>query len=137
MLCRACKTNCVLRLELLTYIFLSKLIVTVKKAVAGLLNVRNVFCWSDSQISLWYIRQVRKDWKVWIKNWLPVIRKNVAPEHWMHLPTDINSAGITTMLLSSNAFASCGLWWKSPDFLQFETFYRYVMLEFFETGERF
>ena len=47
------KLTTVPRLELLAYVFLSKLIVSVKKAVAGLLNVQNVFCWSDSQISLW------------------------------------------------------------------------------------
>ena len=47
------KLTTVPRLELLAYVFLSKLIVSVKKAVAGLLNVQNVFCLSDSQISLW------------------------------------------------------------------------------------
>ena len=44
MLCRACKTNYGNKAaELLACIFLSKLIVSVKKAVVGLLNVRNVF----------------------------------------------------------------------------------------------
>ena len=47
------KLTTVPRLELLAYVLLSKLIVSVKKAVAGLLNVQNVFCLSDSQISLW------------------------------------------------------------------------------------
>ena len=80
MLCRACKTNYGNKAaELLACIFLSKLIVSVKKAVVGLLNVRNVFCWSNSQISLWWIIQVWEDWKVWIENRVPVIRKNVAP----------------------------------------------------------
>ena len=46
------KLTTVPRLELLACVVLSKLIVSVKKAVTGLLNVRNVFCWSDSQISL-------------------------------------------------------------------------------------
>ena len=107
------------RLELLACALLSKLIVSVKKAVTGLLNIRNVFCWSDSQISLWRIRQVRKDWKVWIENGVQVIRKNVAPGYWMHVPIDINPADITTRLLSPNTFVSCELWWRGPDFLQF------------------
>ena len=97
------------RLELLACALLSKLIVSVKKAVTGLLNVRNVFCWSDSQISLWRIRQVRKDWKVWIENGVQVIRKNVAPGYWMHVRTDINPADITIRLLSPNTFVSCEL----------------------------
>ena len=121
MLCRACKTNYGNKAaELLACIFLSKLIVSVKKAVVGLLNVRNVFCWSNSQISLWWIIQVWEDWKVWIKNRVPVIRKNVAPEYWMYVLTDINPADVTTRLLSPNAFVSCEMWWKDPEFLHLE-----------------
>ena len=87
------------RLELLACVLLSKLIVSVKKAVAGLLNVRNAFCCSDSQISLWWIRQVRRDWKVWVKNRVQVIRKNVSPEYWIYVPTNTNLADFTTRLL--------------------------------------
>ena len=52
------KLTTVPRLELLVCALLSKLVVSVKKTVTGLLNVQNVFCWSDSQISLWWFRQV-------------------------------------------------------------------------------
>ena len=79
-----------------------------------------MFCWSDSQISLWWIRQVWKDWKVWIENRVQVIRKNVALEYCIYVPTDINPADITTRLLPPNTFVGCELWWKGPDFLQFE-----------------
>ena len=84
------------------------------------MNVRNLFCWSDSQILLWWIRQVRKGWKVLIENRVQVIRKNAPPGYWMYVPTDVNPADITTRLLSPNTFVSCELWWKGPDFLQFE-----------------
>ena len=52
------KLTMVPRLELLACVLLSKLTVSVKKAVAGLLNVLNVFCRfpSNLQISLWWIR---------------------------------------------------------------------------------
>ena len=59
---------------------------SAKKAVAGLLNVQNVFCWSDSQISLWWIRLIRKDWNIWVENQVQVIWKNVASEQWMYVP---------------------------------------------------
>ena len=36
------------------------------------------------------------------------------------MPTDTNPADITTRLLSPNAFVSCEMWWKGPDFLHFE-----------------
>ena len=48
MLCRTCKTNYGTKVRLLACVLLSKLIVSIKKAVTGLLNVQNVFCWSDS-----------------------------------------------------------------------------------------
>ena len=78
------------------------------------------FCWSDSQISLWWIRQIRKDCKVWVENRVQVIRKNVAPNYWMYVSTDTNPGDVTTRLLSPNACISCEMWWKGPDFLQLE-----------------
>ena len=42
------KLTTVPKLELLACV-LSKLIVSVKKEVTGLMDVQNVFCWSDSQ----------------------------------------------------------------------------------------
>ena len=45
-----------------------------------------------------------------------VIRENVALDYWMYVPTDTNPADITTRLLSPNAFVSCEMWWKGPDF---------------------
>ena len=75
------KLTTVLRLELLASVFSSKLIMSVKKAVTGLLNIRNVFCWSDSQIWLWWIRQVQRGWNVWVENGVQVIQKNEAPKY--------------------------------------------------------
>ena len=61
-----------------------------------------------------------KDWKVWVESRVRVIRKNVAPEYWMYVPTDPNPVDVTTKLLSTDAFVSCEMWWKSPDFLHLE-----------------
>ena len=38
----------------------------------------------------------------------------------MYVPTDTNSVDVTTRLLSPNAFVSCVMWWKGPDFLHLE-----------------
>ena len=38
----------------------------------------------------------------------------------MHVPTDTNPVDVTTRLLSPNAFVSCEMWWKGPDFLHLE-----------------
>ena len=41
------------RLELLACVLLSKLVVSVVHAVRLEVQVRNVFCWTDSQIAVW------------------------------------------------------------------------------------
>ena len=61
-----------------------------------------------------------KYWKVWVKNRVQVIWKNVALQCWMYVPIDTNPADITTRLLSPNAFVSCEMWWMGPDFLHLE-----------------
>ena len=50
-------------LELLSCLLLSKLITIVVKAIEVEVKVNNVFCWSDSQIAIWWIFQTGKKWK--------------------------------------------------------------------------
>ena len=45
------------RLGLLVSVLLSKLVVSVVNAVGLAVQVRNVFCWMDSQIAVWWIKQ--------------------------------------------------------------------------------
>ena len=60
------------------------------KAVEGGVKVNEVFCWSDSQIAIWWICQIGKKLKCWIQNRLGTIRKNVAVENWYCVPTKLN-----------------------------------------------
>ena len=57
----------ILRLELIACLLLSRLMVSVKLAVEKEVSVKNIFCWTDSQITLWWIRQRRKEWKIWVQ----------------------------------------------------------------------
>ena len=36
------------------------------------------------------------------------------------MPTDTNPVDVTPRLLTPNAFVSCEMWWKGPDFLHLE-----------------
>ena len=47
------KSYTVPRLELMSCLLLSKLIVTVKEAVECEVDLSGVFCWSDSEVALW------------------------------------------------------------------------------------
>ena len=69
------KNFSIARLELLSCLFLSKLVTMVVKTVEVELKVKKVFCWSDSQIAIWWICQTGKKWKCWIQNRVYTIRE--------------------------------------------------------------
>ena len=39
------------------------LVVSVKLAVKKEASVKDIFCWTDSQVALWWIQQKCKEWK--------------------------------------------------------------------------
>ena len=82
------------RLELLACFLIYKLIASVKTAVESEVEIVSVFCWTDSQIVLWWIRKVHKEWKVWVQNVGEKIRENVDSKNWFHVPTALNPADI-------------------------------------------
>ena len=49
------------RLELLAYLLLSKLVVSVRKAVEVELEIGSVMLWSDLEIALYWIRRLKKE----------------------------------------------------------------------------
>ena len=63
------------RLELMACLMLSRLMVSVKLAVEKEVFVKKIFCWTDSQIALWWIWKRRKEWKIWVQNRVETIRK--------------------------------------------------------------
>ena len=112
------KVHTVPRLELMGSVLLSKLVVSVKLAVEKMLKVTEVVCYSDSQIVLWWLKLIRKDWKLWVENRAQIVRKNVEPENWFYVPTDRNPADLATRLKSTVCLKGCLLWWQGPDVLQ-------------------
>ena len=106
------------RLELLGCLLLSKLIKSVCEAIGGIVRLSEIYCWSDTQISLWWIdKQTHKNWKVWVQNRVVVIRDNVPSQRWFYVPTKINPADIATGITNSIKLASNSLWWNGPNFL--------------------
>ena len=68
----------------------------VVKAVEVEVKVNKVFCWSDSQIAIWWICQIGKKWRCWIQNRVDIIRENVAVKNWYYVPTKLNPTDIST-----------------------------------------
>ena len=78
-----------------------------------MLKVTKVVCYSDSQIVLWWLKLIRKDWKLWVKNRVQSVRKNVAP-----VPKDRTPADLATRLKFPVCLKGYLLWWQGHDFLQ-------------------
>ena len=112
------KVHAMPRLELLGSVLLSKLVASVKLAVEKMLKVTKVVRYSDSQIVLWWLRLIWKDWKLWAENRVQIVAKNVAPRNWFYVWTDRNAAYLATRLKSLVCLKGCLLWWQDPEFLQ-------------------
>ena len=67
------------RLELLGALILARLINTVLAALDGTLKVDSVRCWLDSQIALWWIWGVSREFKQFIQNRVIEIRRLTKP----------------------------------------------------------
>ena len=115
------KVHAVPRLELMGSVLLSKLVVSVKFAVEKMLKVTKVVCYSDSQIVLWWLKLIQKEWKLWVESRAQIVRKNVAPENWFYVPTGRNSADLEILLVCLKGYL---LWWQGPDFLQSQEVFR-------------
>ena len=81
-------------LELLSCLVLSQLINPTQVAIESEIKLNNVTCWSDSEISLFWITNTNKRRKQWVENRSKRIRKNVPSVPWRHVPRKINPLDI-------------------------------------------
>ena len=84
------------RLELLSALLLSKLMITLCDALASELNLECPTCYSDSIVALCWIKNLSQDWKQFVDNQVTVIRSAVPAQHWKHCPGISNPADISS-----------------------------------------
>ena len=82
------------RLEFSVCLLLSKLVVSVRKAVEVEVEIRSVMLWSDSEIALYQIRGFRKEWKKSVENKVAKIRLLLGTEGWRFDPGEVNPADL-------------------------------------------
>ena len=70
------------RLELLACLFLSEQMEAVFDAISMQITINDIYCWSDSQIALCWIKQIQKSWKTWAENRVEKIRSSVPIDCW-------------------------------------------------------
>ena len=108
------------RLELLGAVLLSRLIKTVSNSLSMEINLESPICYADSQIALFWIKGIDKDWKPFIHNRATEIRKTVPIDCWRHCPGKENPADLRSRGVSPADLKGSSLWWNGPPWLRWD-----------------
>ncbi|XP_070527375.1 uncharacterized protein [Cardiocondyla obscurior] len=103
------------RLELLAALLLSRLMSFVKSA----LNLSGVscFCWSDSTITLSWLKSPPLRGNVFAVNRVSRIRELLPEAVWRHVLTSDNPADCASRGILGSTILSHSLWWRGPAWL--------------------
>ena len=77
------------RLELLGCVLLSKVLKDVLVALKGRVFIDSVYCWSDSEVALCWVKGKEKCWKPWVENRVVSIKSSIGKDSWYHLFFDL------------------------------------------------
>ena len=105
------------RLELLSRVLLTKLSGAVKRGLSCVLTISKCYYWSDSEIVLFWILGITKEWKLWVENRVNFIRDNTDINNWNHVPGNLNPADIPTRECLPSDVINNYNWWNGPEFL--------------------
>jgi len=113
------KTLTIPRLELLGCLLLTTTLLNeCRIALKEKINIDQTFCWSDSEVALFWIKGKEKTWKLWVENRVVKIRKVVDRDNWFHVPRKLNPTdGPARMCQDFNEFFT-EEWFKRPIFLK-------------------
>ena len=112
------KVQTIPRLELLSADLLARLMTNVMASLNRCLSLEEPQCFIDSQVALYWIKGIRREWKPFVQHRVDEIRKLIPVECWEHCagrnnPADIPSRGLTPLELPVKQ-----LWRKGPECLQ-------------------
>lgn len=103
------------KLELCAAVLLAKLMDKTVKALK--INDPITYAWTDSMITLGWIKGDPIRWNTFVANRVSEITKYIPPEQWNHVrssdnPADAVSRGVEISMLQESTF-----WWKGPNWL--------------------
>jgi len=82
------------RLELLSALLLARLVSTVQRALEAEIQLSDVACHTDSQVTLYWIIGKDREWKQFVQNRVMEIREPVSATSWRYCPGAQNPADI-------------------------------------------
>ncbi|XP_068691801.1 uncharacterized protein [Montipora foliosa] len=72
------------RLEILAALVLARIITHVKEALELDVTIINMTCWTDSSVTLFWIKGEEREWKQFVRNRVNEIRNLVPVSRWQH-----------------------------------------------------
>ena len=105
------KTLCVPRLELCAAPLGAHLSQAVKEAInESRFPNPKVFTWTNSQVTLAWIKDKPRKWKFFVANRVDKIQSIIPSENWMFVPTEDNPADCASRGISADKFLNHQLW---------------------------
>ena len=104
------------RLELLSAVLGARLLKFVREAL-GLSEETEYQCYSDSKITLGWIRSNPSKWKQFVMNRVSEIQTLTSPQSWRYCNTKQNPADLLTRGVKAKVLIDSDLWQKGPHWL--------------------
>ena len=108
------KTQTTARLEFCAALLLSKLV----DSILDLLHISKypVYLWSDSMVTLAWIKSSPHFWQPFISHRVAEIQKLTSNVHWHHIDGKLNPADLATRDISQSS-GQLKSWWHGPELL--------------------
>lgn len=103
------------RLELCSALLLSRLIHKILKSMQ--VSIERTFLWSDSQVTLSWIRACPSKWRTFVANRVSEIQSLTNVKDWNHVRSNENPADILSRGTTIEKLKDCNLWWSGPSWL--------------------
>ena len=105
------------RLKLLGNLISPRLILIVLNAFQEEIIISCLYVWTDSKVSLAWIKALHKEFQTFVQNRVVEIRKNISPENWSYCSTKVNPSDLITRLDKNIDLSKNSLLWRGPCFL--------------------
>ena len=105
------------RLELVAALILSRLMSTVKEALAPVLEIKQCRYWTDSRTVLYWI-QSNREYKQFVQNRVSEINRLTNATEWEHCPGVENPADLGSRGCLASELVESKAWWEGPPWLK-------------------
>ena len=112
------KTETVRRLQLIGVLLSSRLITSVNNALKNCVNFDKMYLWTDSKVTLSWIKAIGKEFKAFKENRLREIRNDTDIENWSYCATKFNPGDLITLAGITKKIIENKLWWEGAEFLK-------------------